>query len=326
MSVHMKKIYIYMFTLLCAGVVCSLTGCGRNDRLVLVTTEKSTTESNVTATENKPVEINTEQTAEQTTEAASKEELATTLEDIVAANSGDIFLTGGTGCSAKTIYYSSGTEIYSENRYVGFDERGVYLQAYEDSDGNSEVLDNYNQCWYVFEDGTIYTRLYPEDGVAARIIDYNHRYTVVEPYDGETIMDIYRQDGALVAETKYTDDYGDEITRFYHMTEGLVVDDIYCYDSYGDKLSYEYVSKNAVYNTPDELKVLLDGDVETRTVEVVYSDGDGMGNIYNIPRAYELTLDLYQYKAYADEECTTEWKDETDTSGMYTDCTIYLKK
>lgn len=306
-----------------------LVGCGKKDELVLITTERSTetTESSLTALTDDSVEdASTEETV--VTEEASEEDLAVTLEDIYAANSGDRILSGGQGCSVNTIYYAAGTEVYSEYRFLGFDENGNYLQAYEDSDGTVEVLDNYNQCWYMVSDHQICTRLYPEDGVNARLIDYNHNNTIMTLDGGEQLQSIYRENGRLVVELDYTDDSDEQFLYTYYLMDDLVVDEIYCYDSSGEQISHAWVTRGAVYNTPDEIQDIFTGQTNLRIINTVYPYGGGVDNIYQIPDCYPLELELIEYKAYEDEKCTIPWNEDNEDAGMegaYGDETIYLQ-
>lgn len=330
MRVHMIKKYMYILSFIIMIPVL-LAGCGKKDELVMITTEKHTGDTTENTDSNSNTPVTTSETLDNTsdvvTEEASPEEQKVTMADITAANSGDILLSGGKGVSASTIYYSAGTELYSENRFLGFGEDGQYMQAYEDVNGDIEVLDNYNQCWYVLSGGSVYTKLCPEDGVCARLIDYNHNHTIVDAYDSEEIKSVYRSDGKLVVETSYTDNAGATFTYKYYMAEGYLVDEIYCYAEDGDKISYERVTRDSVYNTPDELIDLLNGTAETRTIQVIYPDGDGLGNIYIVPKRYPVLLDLYQYKAYSDEDCSVPWGDSSlDADGNYVDSIIYLKK
>lgn len=323
MKIHMIKKYMYLISFLMMPVI-SLCGCGKKDTLVMVTTEKNKGDDSLVISDGTAATEGL--TSEETTEEATDEEKAVTIADIEAANSGDILLAEGKGCSAVTIYYSAGTEIYSENRFLGFGENGQYMQAYQDYNGDIEVLDNYNQCWYVLANGYIYVKLCPEDGVCARLIDYNHKHTVVSPYDNETVKSVYRNSEYLIVETTCEDNSGDEFTYKYYMKNGLKVDEIYCYDSSGEKLSYERVTETADYNTPDELIDLLEENAETRMIQVIYPDGDGVGNIYTVPKQYPLVLDLYKYQAYSDAECTTPWEESVpDANGQYIDRVIYLK-
>lgn len=323
MKIHMIRKYMYLISFLMVLPV-SLFGCGQKDKLVMVTTEKNKgDDSLLISDETATVD---ELTSEEITEEATAEEKAVTIEEIEAANSGDVLLAEGKGCSAATIYYSAGTEVYSENRFLGFGDDGQYMQAYQDYNGDIEVLDNYNQCWYVLSDGDVYVKLCPEDGVSARLIDYNHKHTVVAPYDNEEIQNVYRNSEYLIVETTCEDNSGDAFTYKYYMKDGLKVDEIYCYDSSGEKFSYERITETSDYNTPDELMDLLEGNAETRLVQVIYPDGDGMGNIYTVPKQYPLVLDLYQYQAYSDAACTTPWEESAlDVNGQYIDSVIYLK-
>lgn len=323
----MRKMYRYiLYSLFCFVTLC-FCGCGQKDELVLVTTEKKAEETSEQdeKTEDEadaaPVAEN-----ETVTEEASEEEQKLTLEDLQSANSGDALLAGGQSCSVNTVYYANGTEIYSEYRFLGFEENGSYIQVYENSEGDVEVLDNYNQCWYVYEDNALYTKICPENGVSARLVDYTHNHTVISFYDDETLCTVYREDGKLVFETEYTDNTEELYTCKYYVDDNLLVDEIYCYDASGEKLFYTWVTRGAVYNTPDEILAILNGEVQTRMIQVHYPEGDGYDNVFLAPTQYPVVLELYQYTVYTDEGCTQLWsKDISGADGLYGDVSIYLR-
>ncbi len=323
----MRKICRYSFyVLLCLMVLC-LCGCGREDELVLVTTEKNT-EGMTEQDEATSDEANTVSDAEHgtVTESASGEEQKITLEDVQSANSGDALLSGGQGCSINTIYYSNGTEIYSEYRFLGFDENGSYIQVYENSVGDVEILDNYNQCWYEIQNNEIYTKICPENGVSARLIDYMHNHTIMSLSDDEMLKNVYRESGKLVFETEYTDNAGERYTCKYYTADTLLIDEIYCYDASGGQVFYAWVTRGAVYSTPDEIQNILNGTAQTRTVQVSYPEGDGYSEMYLVPVSYPVTLELYQYDAYMDAGCTQLWtEDIRDAAGLYGDLEIFLR-
>ena len=91
--------------------------CGKEDKLVLVTTEAAASQSDATTTEDILADIREE--AENTTEEekkrepASEEDKKVTMEAIYDANKGDTLLAGGNNYSLNTIYYSDGVEVYS---------------------------------------------------------------------------------------------------------------------------------------------------------------------------------------------------------------------
>ena len=138
-----------------AAAMLALTACGKEDKLVLVTTEAAASQSDATTTEDILADIREE--AENTTEEekkrepASEEDKKVTLEAIYDANKGDTLLAGGNNYSLNTIYYSDGVEVYSEYQFLGFDEDGTYLQAYEDSNGIVQVLDKEYGYWYLID-------------------------------------------------------------------------------------------------------------------------------------------------------------------------------
>ena len=307
-----------------------LTGCNDDDsELVLITTEKSEYEDIVlpdsgdgtaTAVE-EPVTTETV-----STEEASDAEKSITLEDLYYANRGDVLLSGGSGCSINTIYYSGGTEIYSEYSYLGFDESGNYIQAYEDSDGNLEILDGANQYWYVYEEGRIYTKIYPEEGAAGAMINYNHNELIVtapSAESGEVISDVYRQEGKLVIETSYTNSLDEVYTYKYFVDDALLVQEIYCYDEYGEQISYAWVTKDAVYNMPEEI-INIKSSGTTRIVTLKYPDGSGFETLYEVSDTTPIKLEMYSSTAYIDESCATPWMG-AQVGGAFSDETIYIK-
>lgn len=314
----MKKLYRYTVQLVLALALLLLGGCGDKDELVLITTERKT-EENTDASEDmgqkqqEPQESDTALSATEaapSTEEASEADKAVTLEAVHAVNSGDKLLAGGQGCSVNTIYYSSGTEVYSEYRFLGFGEDGSYLQAYENSKGNAEVLDNYNQCWYVLEDNRICTKIYPEEGVTPRLISSTHNDIVFSLEEAGQLQNVYRENGKLVLETidresdeepeSETDTESDNESGLashiqyvykYYVSDELFIDEIDCYDSTGEKISHTWVTRDAVYNTPDEILELLSGNAEQRAVSIEYPQGGGVSNQYLVPARYPVMLE-----------------------------------
>lgn len=99
-----------------AAAMLTLTACGKEDKLVLVTTEAVASQSDAATTEDILADIRQE--AENATEEqkkrepASEEDKKVTLEAIYDANKGDTLLAGGNNYSLNTIYYSDGVEVY----------------------------------------------------------------------------------------------------------------------------------------------------------------------------------------------------------------------
>lgn len=307
-----------------------LTGCNDDETdLVLITTEKNEYEDIVLPGSENETDTAVEEpitTEAISTEEASDAEKNLTLDDLYYANRGDVLLSGGSGCSINTIYYSGGTEVYSEYSYLGFDETGNYIQAYEDSDGNMEILDGANQYWYVFEEGRVYTKIYPEEGAAGAMINYNHNELIVTApteSSGETISDIYRLNGTLVIETLYTNSLDEIYTYQYHVDDALLVQEIYCYDESGEKISYAWVTKDAVYNMPEEIV-----DIKTKTamriVTLKYPDGSGFETLYEVSETTPIKLEMYNSTAYIDESCSTPWMG-AQLGGLFVDETIYIR-
>ncbi len=326
-----KSTYKIIITYILFVGLALLGGCGNknDDKLVLITTEKNTGDGNQdgTATEAVVNEMSTEEPdteEEKVTEAASEEDLRITFNQIYNANLGDRLLSDGNrGCSKNTIYYSNGSEVYSEFEFIGFDEDGGYIQAYEDSDGRVQVLDSYNQCWYVAEDNRISTMLYPESGIAAYMINFEHNNMIISTNgdpSNERIDSVYRMDGRLVVEMNKKED--DALIKYqYFMSDDCKIQEIYCYDENGEKISYSWITSNAVYNMPDAITDIMEQSDDFRMIYVEYPYGDGDENIFFVPKKLSVNLNLIQYKAYSDSACQDEWKD----SDVESDGRIYLK-
>lgn len=349
----MKKLYRYTVQLILAFALLLLGGCGDKDELVLITTERKAEDNTASSGDMEQKQQEPEESeialpateAAPSTEEASEEDKAVTLEAVYAANSGDKLLAGSQGCSVNTIYYSSGTEVYSEYRFLGFGENGSYVQAYENSKGNVEVLDNYNQCWYVVEDNRICTKIYPEEGVTPRLISSSHNDIVFSVEEAGRLQNVYRENGKLVLEaideesdeepeaetdTESNNESGlDSHIQYmykYYVTDELLVDEIDCYDSAGEKISHTWVTRDAVYNTPDEILELLSGNAEQRAVSIEYPQGGGVSALYFVPARYPVMMETMWYAMYEDKECTMPWMGEHPTEqGLYGDLTVYLR-
>ncbi|MBE5943838.1 MAG: hypothetical protein E7258_02850 [Lachnospiraceae bacterium] len=322
----MKKLkYIVLLLLL---VLIALTGCG-NDKVVLMTTEDNQVSDTkeITESEVPVVQIEDLTTEEKNREEATAEEKNITIAQIYEANSGDVFLKDGKGYSVNTIYYSHGTEVYSELQYLGFDEYGMYMQAYEDSEGYVEVLDSGNLCWYIVRNGQVSTLIYPENGMADIMIDYSHNDMVISDpaSSGETIVDVYKLNGDLVVETSLVSEFDEEYLNRYVLDENYRIITGECYEE-DELISSFWTTENAVYNESEELTAIR-SDLEKRLVTVSYPDGSGVEYIYQIPRQCPVELKLFASVAYADEACNTKWVEINPMSdGFYADENIYVKK
>lgn len=330
----MKNLHRYITVLLIVLVAAMTTGCGKDDKLVMVTTEKSMnvpsdTDADV-ATESLADELAATVTTteeEVVREEVSGEEAAITLEQIHDANRGDALLAGGNSYSLNTIYYANDAEVYSEYQFVGFDADGNYLQAYEDSDGFVQILDNANSSWYIIDGTDISALIYPEPGVAEAIIDYNHNELLISSPDesDETIKDIYRADGELTVETSYRTESTEYIFE-YVLTDDLKIMAITCYDTEGTKISYAWVTNGVTYEVPEEIDTLRNSE-SLRNVTVAFPDGDGVECIYSVSPIVPAQVRMVEYSAYSDSECTVSWSEmELPESGLYEDETIYMKK
>ena len=235
-------------------------------------------------------------------------------------------LAGGHNYSLNTIYYSDGVEVYSEYQFLGFDEDGTYLQAYEDSNGIVQVLDKEYGYWYLIdEDKTCYALIYPEPNVADAIINTNHNDMIISLTEADqTIKDIYREDGDLVVETNYKNDNASYVFH-YVLDDNYKVLEYYCYDANGEKVSYSWVTEGNSYTYPEAIATAHES-MMTRTVTFKILEGKGLESSYTVPVDKPVQLALLEYKAYTDEACTTTWEETADDSGMYTDEVIYLKR
>ncbi|MBO5426135.1 MAG: hypothetical protein J6A25_11545 [Lachnospiraceae bacterium] len=318
----------YIFIVVMLGFLLGLCGCGKEDGVVMITTEEEeTTKQEDTSSDIPAVQIEELTTEEASKEDATPEEKNITIEEIYAANSGDVLLQGSAGYSVNTIYYSDGTEVYSEFQYLGFDESGLYMQVYEDSEGYVEVLDSGNMCWYIVDNNQISTLIYPEEGMAAVMIDYSHNDMVMSnpASSGESIADIYRLDGDLVVETTYTSEFDELYTYQYVLDDSLRIMECNCYE--GEELiSYFWTTKDAVYNETEELTAIRDNS-DKRLVTVSFPDGSGIEYIYQVPKQYPVKLKLFGSTAYKDEGYGSEWTEISPMSdGNYADENIYIKR
>ena len=321
-----KKILVMMATV---GLIL-LSGCKKEDKLVLVTTEaQAHSETDATTEEDILADIREE--AESTTEEktvrkeASEEEKQITLEDIYNANKGDTLLADGENYALNTIYYIDDVEQYSEYQFLGFSEDGGYLQAYEDSQGVVQVLDKEHGYWFYVDENIVYALIYPEPSVADAIINANHNDMVISLTEADqTIRDIYREDDNLVVETDYINN--SKYVFKYILDDTYKVLEYYCYDTDGQKLSYSWVTKGGEYELPDEISSVWEA-MMTREVVFKFVDSDGLQTSYTVPINKPVQLALLEYKAYMDEECTVEWEEsDTDDNGFFPDETIYLKR
>ncbi len=323
----MKISHRFTLGLLIVSLTATLIGCNKKDDLVMATTE-SAKEDVVTT------EITTEAAvtdAGPTTEEASEEEKSIKFDDIYEANKGDALLSLGISYGINTIYYSNGEMSYSEYKYLGFDEAGLYLQVFEDSDGNVQLLDNINNCWILVEDNKIYTMIYPEPYVSGAIVESNHNSMMFslsdENSDFEEVTDVYRQEGSLVAETLYDDGNGTNYKFVYILEDDLKISSYTCYDEENNMIFETKVTPDTSYSMSEELIAVRDTSVNYRTVMVKYPDGEEIDMGYYLPVSCPLKLKLMDYTAYADEACTIVWEEgEMTAEGTYGDVTIYMKK
>jgi len=301
-----------------------LTACDKKeDELVLVTTEAVATE----ATQ----EVTTEEITEELTEEATGGDKSISYQDMYDANKGDVLLASGESYSINTIFYSNGKESYSEFQFLGFDDRGMYTQIYEDSDGYVEILDAANNYWYVVKDNKLSVLIYPEPLAAAAIIDSNHNSMIFElsgrEEGTETVEAVYRKDGKLCVDTVYGETKSDQLKMKYILQDNWIVQEYGCYDIKGELLSYAKVTQGATYDIPKIVADAMAMEEGYRTINFTYVDGDQLDMTYYTAVDVPVELELIEYIAYSDEQCTTVWSEiEADENGVYKDVTIYMKK
>ena len=321
----MKNTHRYGLTLV---IVCLMTMLGacqkKEDELVLVTTEATTTEAVAVTTTEAVVD-------EDATEEAIGRENSMSFEDLYQCNKGDALLAGGVSYGMNTIYYSGDEEKYSEYQFLGFDDAGMYAQVYEDSNGRVEILDAANSYWYVIEDNQLSVLLYPEPLVAAAIIDSNHNSMIfgLASTNGsaEVVTDVYRKSGKLMVETEYSNVSGEGYMLEYTLDDSWKVEEFYCYDKEGGKVSYSLVTAGATYEIPEMVTEAMAMEEGYRTVSIVYVDGDQMDISYYTPQKVPVQLSTLEYVAYSDQACSAAWNEiEPDENGVYKDVTIYMKK
>lgn len=313
----MRKKCGLALTLICA--LCMLVGCGKDDKLKLVTTESRVEESTpLDATDTDAKEKNNRQ-------EASEEDKQVTLAQIDAANHGDVLLSSGYSYRLDTVYYEDGQE-YAESQFLGFDKDGTYLQASTDIEGVVSILDKANGYWYLVDGGNIRIHLYPEPNVADAIINVNHNDFIVSLSEtNQSITDIYREDGNLVVETSYVS--GEDTFLFqYMLNDDLRVLEYRCLSQGGILLSKSVVVEDASFDIPKDIQE--DQKLEEyRTVEVRLPETDELVNSYYVPKNRNLALEMLEYFAYTDKECTIYWDGSpSDEEGGYTDEVIYLRK
>ncbi len=305
------------------GGIVFLTGCG-DDKLVMTTTEntRTTTEK----------QTNSEDaTEEAVTEAPSDEDKALTLSMLYEANKGDALLKDSTGVKVQLDFYGNGNQWGYETYFIGFDSDGNYVQSYENSEGVCNVLDHRRGCWYVSDENGIYTKIYPENGISDRLVDYNHNEMVYEPSkEGTTeeIKDIYRMNGSLILETQVSGTDGD-----YEYT--YVLDDEYKILSYECRSGNALVmSETTVLNTTFQVPSVLTG-LEDRTNERIITVKNvdyGIEYSYSVSALYPVDFEMYGAAIYMDEECTIPYNnisqdmERRDENGIYQNLTLYLKQ
>lgn len=333
----MRKIHRITTALLLTITLSLLGGCGNKDEsLHMITTEKSTetTDEEETTTEkselDKEIDDMAEESVQKTTEAATEADKAITIEQIRAANTGDALLVDGKSVSISKTYYGEDGECATEYEYLGFDSDGVYTQVYQNSEGYVQIYDKYNNYWYVYtgenSETVPLTLIYPEDDIASYLIETNHTNTVFSANTNDTIKDVYRIDGELVVEIDSSTDTDYYVA--YTLDEDLRILEYTTYEKESNtKYCYCYTDLDAKYEFPSFVEDMKNKDY-VRAVNIFYVDGDGYGSRYEVSAKYPVDFRTTTYTVYVDEECTTEWTsdyDNTDSTGLYTDLTLYLR-
>ena len=320
----MKKTHKLIMMAAFGTMLSVIAGCG-DDKLVM-----STTESTRVTTE-----AETEDDIDYSTEEASEEEKAITLEQVFEANKGDALLNGSNGFGAELTFYESGEPIGTENYFIGFDADGNYIQACEDSSGVYRILDRSESCWYVLDQSAVYTLIYPEKDIFEQLVDYYHNdtvYTRIGEEDGisENISSVYRKDGKLIVETVMTIDGVDGGTYTYVLDDNLRIEEYVCYDAHGTILLTEKTYPDKKYDAPSFLEELRNRD-NGRTITITYLDNNTEYSYY-VTADYPVSFETFSGNVYSDEECQNpctdiSWEENlTDESGLYTDQTVFYRK
>lgn len=320
----MKKTHKLIMMAAFGTMLSVIAGCG-DDKLVMSTTE------------NTRVITETEQAEESddSTEEASEEEKAITLEQIFEANKGDALLNGSNGFGAELTFYESGEPIGTENYFIGFDADGNYIQACEDSSGVYRILDRSESCWYVLDQSAVYTLIYPEKDIFEQLVDYYHNdtvYTRIGDEDGisESISSVYRKDGKLIVESVITSDGVDGGTYTYVLDDNLRIQEYVCYDTHGTILLTEKTYPDKKYDAPSFLEELRNRD-NGRTITIKYLDNNTEYSYY-VTADYPVSFETFSGNVYSDEECQNpctdiSWEENlTDESGLYTDQKVFYRK
>lgn len=320
----MKKTHKLIMMAAFGTMLSVIAGCG-DDKLVM-----STTESTRVTTE-----AETEDDIDYSTEEASEEEKAITLEQVFEANKGDALLNGSNGFGAELTFYESGEPIGTENYFIGFDADGNYIQACEDSSGVYRILDRSESCWYVLDQSAVYTLIYPEKDIFEQLVDYYHNdtvYTRIGEEDGisENISSVYRKDGKLIVETVMTIDGVAGGTYTYVLDDSLRIEEYVCYDAHGTILLTEKTYPDKKYDAPSFLEELRNRD-NGRTITIKYLDSNTEYSYY-VTADYPVSFETFSGNVYSDEECQNpctdiSWEENlTDESGLYTDKTVFYRK
>lgn len=322
--IKMKKMHKLITMAVSITMLSAITGCG-DDKLVMSTTENTRVTTEAEKTED----------IDDSTEEASEEEKAITLEQIFEANKGDALLSGSNGFGAELTFYSSGELTGTESYFIGFDSEGNYIQACEDSGGVYRILDRGESCWYVLDQSAVYTLIYPEKDIFEQLVDYYHNdtvYTRLEDGSGvsENISSIYRKDGKLIVETVMNSDGVDGAAYTYVLDDNLRIEEYVCRDTHGNILLTEKTYPDKKYEEPSFLEELRSRD-EGRTITIKYLN-DNTEYSYYVTAHYPVSFEVFSGNVYSDEECQNpcidiSWEENlTDENGLYTDQTVFYKK
>lgn len=311
----------------CASLITIISGCGQQQKLVLVTTESDYV-TNVDL--NDYYDMNSQNSNENSSNPYANnnyESSDLTLQQVYEANSGDVILSLSDGCSVSTVYYTNDVETYKEYQFLGFDKDGSYVQAYYDSDGNQKVLDSTNQCWYETKNGQVYTLLYPEEGFTEHYISFQHNNMILNDPSvsgDEKMKGVFHIDGTLVMETE-TMLNGDKVTYRYYLTDDLLVEEIYGLNAKGEIIMHATVEQNATYEIPKDIEAIMDDTEHLRTITVCYPDNPGLNSAFIVSSICPLNMEVFGTQVYGDANGVMKWSDIADSNGEYQDTVLYLK-
>lgn len=321
----MRKLFKAFILMNSMSLLLLCSGCGKDDKLVMVTTEKSTENVSIDEATKSDVQAAVA-TTEVPREEASEQDKAITIEQIYAANAGDEILKGGNSYKVTKQYRSNGQEALMEEYFLGFDTNGQYVQTFSTSDGYLQIADRLNRYWYVVENGVTSVLICPDQGGFDYAVDFQHNNMIFSGLgisgDELTISDVYRQNGELVVEMKDSKNEGYKYTlqddyRVKTCDYSTEFGDVYCSDT---------VAKVDAYTLPKDVAD-CQAAVEQRQISLLYPYGDGMDDFYYISDGVEFKLTDTELKVYKDDNLMEYWEqDAVGEDGKYLETTLYLSK